>query len=103
MIRITLSPLVSSSCTLLAGGLAARLRPAAQEHWFANNSMGDYSNLLLCGEFEDPDMIRVGADHCLLGITTQINPAGDFAIQGSGEFKLSEHGLRDAGRSVLVC
>jgi xylan 1,4-beta-xylosidase len=70
--------------TLLAGGShfglaetsdAAGLPPAAKKHWTADNGNGTYSNPLFYGEFEDPDVIRVGDDYYLAGTTMHMNPA----------------------------
>jgi hypothetical protein len=35
---------------------------AATKHWTSDNGNGTYSNPLFYGEFEDPDVIRVGND-----------------------------------------
>ena len=48
---------------------------AASMHWTADNGNGTYSNPLFYGEFEDPDVIRVGADYYLAGTTMHMNPA----------------------------
>lgn len=70
--------------TLLAGvallshavtSAAAGLPPAATQHWTADNGNGTYSNPLFYGEFEDPDVIRVGDDYYLAGTTMHMNPA----------------------------
>jgi beta-xylosidase len=47
--------------------------PAAQS-WTADNGNGTYSNPLFYEEFEDPDVIRVGADYYLAGTTMHMNP-----------------------------
>jgi xylan 1,4-beta-xylosidase len=44
-------------------------------HWTADNGNGTYSNPLFYEEFEDPDVIRVGADYYLAGTTMHMNPA----------------------------
>src|SRR5512145_577601 len=49
--------------------------PAAARHWTADNGNGAYSNPLFYGEFEDPDVIRVGDDYYLVGTTMHMNPA----------------------------
>ena len=54
---------------------AAGLPPAATKHWTADNGNGTYSNPLFYGEFEDPDVIRVGDDYYLAGTTMHMNPA----------------------------
>ncbi len=64
----------------LASGCAAAesqttLPPLARQHWTADNGNGTYSNPLFYGEFEDPDVIRVGADYYLAGTTMHMNPA----------------------------
>jgi xylan 1,4-beta-xylosidase len=46
-----------------------------QKHWTADNGNGTYSNPLFYGEFEDPDVIRVGDDYYLAGTTMHMNPA----------------------------
>jgi xylan 1,4-beta-xylosidase len=48
---------------------------AAPKHWTADNGNGTYSNPLFYGEFEDPDVIRVGEDYYLAGTTMHMNPA----------------------------
>src|ERR1041384_2159968 len=48
---------------------------AAMKHWAADNGNGTYSNPLFYGEFEDPDVIRVGEDYYLAGTTMHMNPA----------------------------
>src|SRR5450631_3478808 len=69
---------------LLAGGEpwshaattgSSGLPPAPAKHWTADNGNGTYSNPLFYGEFEDPDVIRVGADYYLAGTTMHMNPA----------------------------
>jgi beta-xylosidase len=47
----------------------------AAKHWAADNGNGTYSNPLFYEEFEDPDVIRVGADYYLAGTTMHMNPA----------------------------
>jgi beta-xylosidase len=64
----------------LAGvGLAAAPEPSdastAAKCWTADNGNGTYSNPLFYEEFEDPDVIRVGADYYLAGTTMHMNPA----------------------------
>ena len=54
---------------------AADLPDAAKKHWTADNGNGTYSNPLFYGEFEDPDVIRVGEDYYLAGTTMHMNPA----------------------------
>src|SRR5213596_3704041 len=44
------------------------------KHWTADNGNGTYSNPLFHEEFEDPDVIRVGADYYLAGTTMHMNP-----------------------------
>jgi beta-xylosidase len=53
----------------------AGLPDAAKKHWTADNGNGTYSNPLFYGEFEDPDVIRVGDDYYLAGTTMHMNPA----------------------------
>ena len=48
---------------------------AADRRWTADNGNGTYSNPLFYGEFEDPDVIRVGEDYYLAGTTMHMNPA----------------------------
>jgi xylan 1,4-beta-xylosidase len=48
---------------------------AAAKHWTADNGNGTYSNPLFYGEFEDPDVIRVGEDYYLAGTTMHMMPA----------------------------
>src|SRR5215831_12220674 len=55
--------------------LRAELSEAAKKHWTADNGNGTYSNPLFYGEFEDPDVIRVGEDYYLAGTTMHMNPA----------------------------
>src|SRR6266550_3996612 len=64
-------------CLLMAGVLSAsaELPKAAKKHWTADNADGTYSNPLFYGEFEDPDVIRVGEDYYLVGTTMHMNPA----------------------------
>ncbi len=54
---------------------SAELPDAAKKHWTADNGNGTYSNPLFYGEFEDPDVIRVGEDYYLAGTTMHMNPA----------------------------
>jgi xylan 1,4-beta-xylosidase len=54
---------------------SAALPLAATKHWTADNGNGTYSNPLFYGEFEDPDVIRVGQDYYLAGTTMHMNPA----------------------------
>ena len=54
---------------------SSEAQAAAARHWTADNGNGTYSNPLFYGEFEDPDMIRVGADYYLVGTTMHMNPA----------------------------
>ena len=58
-----------------AGSDSSGLPPAATRHWTADNGNGTYSNPLFYEEFEDPDIIRVGADYYLAGTTMHMNPA----------------------------
>lgn len=53
----------------------AEIPVAATKHWTADNGNGTYSNPLFYGEFEDPDVIRVGEDYYLAGTTMHMNPA----------------------------
>ncbi|HSU57283.1 MAG TPA: family 43 glycosylhydrolase [Candidatus Dormibacteraeota bacterium] len=54
---------------------SANLSLAARQHWTTDNGNGTYSNPLFYEEFEDPDVIRVGADFYLAGTTMHMNPA----------------------------
>lgn len=54
---------------------SSQLPVAATKHWTADNGNGTYSNPLFYGEFEDPDVIRVGSDYYLAGTTMHMNPA----------------------------
>ncbi len=47
----------------------------AEQSWTADNGNGTYSNPLFYGEFEDPDVIRVGDDYYLAGTTMHMMPA----------------------------
>jgi xylan 1,4-beta-xylosidase len=64
-------------CLAMSGILpaSADLPEAAKKHWTADNGNGTYSNPLFYGEFEDPDVIRVGKDYYLAGTTMHMNPA----------------------------
>jgi xylan 1,4-beta-xylosidase len=63
-------------CVARAAALDAAARPdLAARHWTADNGNGTYSNPLFYEEFEDPDVIRVGADYYLAGTTMHMNPA----------------------------
>lgn len=55
--------------------VSAELPEMARKHWTADNGNGTYSNPLFYGEFEDPDVIRVGEDYYLAGTTMHMNPA----------------------------
>jgi xylan 1,4-beta-xylosidase len=55
--------------------VSAELPELAKKHWTADNGNGTYSNPLFYGEFEDPDVIRVGEDYYLAGTTMHMNPA----------------------------
>src|SRR5450432_2688675 len=61
--------------TLAVDSDFAGLLPAALKHWTADNGNGTYSNPLFYGEFEDPDVIRVGDDYYLAGTTMHMMPA----------------------------
>src|SRR6185437_11868872 len=66
------------ACSLLSVAIlpaSAELPEAARKHWTADNGNGTYSNPLFYGEFEDPDVIRVGEDYYLAGTTMHMNPA----------------------------
>jgi xylan 1,4-beta-xylosidase len=54
---------------------SSEVSPTAARHWTADNGNGTYSNPLFYGEFEDPDVIRVGDDYYLVGTTMHMNPA----------------------------
>jgi beta-xylosidase len=74
----TLSAIVLAGGALLshsADGQTAGLPVAATKHWTADNGNGTYSNPLFYGEFEDPDVIRVGQDYYLAGTTMHMMPA----------------------------
>ncbi len=58
----------------IAWPVFAELPEAAKKHWTADNGNGTYSNPLFYGEFEDPDVIRVGEDYYLAGTTMHMNP-----------------------------
>ncbi len=45
------------------------------KQWTADNGNGTYSNPLFNGEFEDPDVIRVGNDYYLASTTMHMMPA----------------------------
>jgi beta-xylosidase len=67
-----------AGCTILSRAATADssgVPPAAAKHWTADNGDGTYSNPLFYEEFEDPDIIRVGADYYLAGTTMHMNPA----------------------------
>ena len=67
-----------AGCALLSHAAtsdSAGLPEAATKHWTADNGNGTYSNPLFYGEFEDPDVIRVGNDYYLAGTTMHMNPA----------------------------
>jgi beta-xylosidase len=66
---------LTAACGTAALADSSRLPAAALKHWTADNGNGTYSNPLFYGEFEDPDMIRVGDDYCLVGTTMHMNPA----------------------------
>src|SRR6188472_3537761 len=59
------------------GSVTASAQPQKQPitTWVADNGNGTYSNPLFYGEFEDPDVIRVGEDYYLAGTTMHMNPA----------------------------
>lgn len=65
----------------IAGGVSLPSRasteatPPVERHWTSDNGNGTYSNPLFYEEFEDPDIIRVGADYYLAGTTMHMNPA----------------------------
>jgi beta-xylosidase len=65
------SALVSQAATSDSSGLPL----AATKHWTADNGNGTYSNPLFYGEFEDPDVIRVGDDYYLAGTTMHMMPS----------------------------
>ena len=75
--RLLVSALVAAvSLTSFAPmSYSASLPLAATKHWAADNGNGTYSNPLFYGEFEDPDVIRVGEDYYLAGTTMHMMPA----------------------------
>ena len=62
-------------CLAATPGLAAGAGNDAEHCWTADNGNGTYSNPLFYGEFEDPDVIRVGDDYYLAGTTMHMMPA----------------------------
>lgn len=69
-----------ASALALASGCAThaqapQVSSAAGKHWTADNGNGTYSNPLFYGEFEDPDVIRVGTDYYLAGTTMHMMPS----------------------------
>ena len=68
----------SAAVTLLpvtaAASKAAGLSVAATKHGTADHGDGTYSDPLFYGEFEDPDVTRVGEDFYRSGTTKHINP-----------------------------
>ncbi|HEX9048386.1 MAG TPA: glycoside hydrolase 43 family protein, partial [Verrucomicrobiae bacterium] len=76
-----MTPLVLCAALLLfsllplRAGEASTLPSAASRHWTADNGNGTYSNPLFYGEFEDPEVLRVGDDYYLAGTTMHMNPA----------------------------
>jgi xylan 1,4-beta-xylosidase len=75
--HLLISPLIAGVAWWGSAGPAYpnNLPPAAAKHWTADNGNGTYSNPLFYGEFEDPDVIRVGADYYLAGTTMHMMPA----------------------------
>lgn len=76
--RFTVSTLSGGAALSVLGAASpgsSGVPPAAARHWTADNGNGTYSNPLFNGEFEDPDMIRVGDDYYLVGTTMHMNPA----------------------------
>ncbi len=67
MVVLATSPACVSQNADVSSSLASR-------HWTADNGNGTYSNPLFYGEFEDPDVIRVGDDYYLAGTTMHMNP-----------------------------
>src|SRR4051812_5244064 len=55
--------------------VSAELPELAKKHWTPDNGNGTYSNPLFYGEFEDPDVIRVGEDYYLASTTMHMMPA----------------------------
>ena len=73
-----INALLLTGCGLLghAAGLDSPGLPlAATKHWTADNGNGTYSNPLFYGEFEDPDVIRVGNNYYLAGTTMHMMPS----------------------------
>ena len=64
----------ASLASIAAPAGSSRLPVAATKHWTADNGNGTYSNPLFYGEFEDPDVLRVGDDYYLVGTTMHMNP-----------------------------
>jgi xylan 1,4-beta-xylosidase len=67
--------LAGNAFVSFAAADSSGLPPAAMKHWTADNGNGTYSNPLFYGEFEDPDVIRVGDDYYLAGTTMHPTPA----------------------------
>jgi xylan 1,4-beta-xylosidase len=66
---------VTGFLVAIAFSVSAEMPEQAKKHWTADNGNGTYSNPLFYGEFEDPDVIRVGEDYYLAGTTMHMNPA----------------------------
>ena len=75
--RIFIVSLLAGSALVspAASSDSPRLPLGATKHWTADNGNGTYSNPLFYGEFEDPDVIRVGDDYYLAGTTMHMMPA----------------------------
>lgn len=73
--RVRAALVLMAACFSLPAVGASGLPSIAAQHWTADNGNGTYSNPLFYGEFEDPDLIRVGKDYYLVGTTMHMNPA----------------------------
>ena len=73
--RLNTISLVAGLLVSVVLPVSAEMPELAKKHWTADNGNGTYSNPLFYGEFEDPDVIRVGEDYYLAGTTMHMNPA----------------------------
>lgn len=71
----SIASLLALTVSVASGAAADFSVKSALQHWTADNGNGTYSNPLFYGEFEDPDVIRVGEDYYLAGTTMHMNPA----------------------------
>src|SRR4030095_17036464 len=75
MQRVLLAKLGALGVALGALGAAApAMKPTPSKVWAPDNGDGTYKNPVLFADYSDPDVIRVGADYCLVASSFNATP-----------------------------